>query len=159
KPERSRRDVAEALVECATHNSDVQTRIEALMALRGWGGPEDAEAVAPLTQDGSVAVRGTAMGTLAELKGPAAAEALADLLETEETRTDAAGALEKFGPEAEPALLKRTDHADAKVRVKVVELLAYCGTAASLPALDKALKDPDPWVRNAANGSKQAVSA
>src|SRR5262249_60678981 len=33
KPERSRRGVAEALVECATHNSDVQTRIEALMAL------------------------------------------------------------------------------------------------------------------------------
>src|SRR5262249_47221669 len=64
-------------------------------------------------------------------------------------RQEAAKALGVIGPPAIPALVELLKDADSDIRIAAADALAHSGSDArgALPALDKAMKDPEQLVR------------
>jgi hypothetical protein len=147
-PDRQQRDTVEA-VKGVLNFGTPELKIEALKVLALWGQPQDAASVTSLLDARWPGMAVQAVKTLGQLKGPAAAQALADQLG--KSQHDAVAAeLRGFGKDAEKPLLARIKSDDPRVRKQVCELLGDIGTAESLPALREAADDADPGVRDAA---------
>jgi HEAT repeat protein len=139
---------------------DVGVKEDAAKTLAVWGRQEDAGAVAKLLQAPEPHLHRAAIGTLAKLKGPVAADALVNQFRIPLERFEASRVLQlEFGSTAEPALLKYLDDPDPNVRSESLGLLKLVGTRQSVPALSKASRDPDPMISGAAADALRAVQA
>jgi len=129
-------------------------------------GPKAADAslaIADLLKDKDTSVRLTAAETLGKI-GPGAKEATAALCDAfkdsdESVRRAATEAIDRIGPAAVAFLTDALADKDIKARRRAAELLGALGAQAkaSVPALVKALKDSDPFVRDNAEKSLKAI--
>jgi len=109
KPDANRRTVVEAL-KPLLDDQNLILRERALVAFGVWGEPEDAAVVVRVMESASGTTRWTAYDTLAMIKGPVAAEALASKLKDFGDRVIVRNALKALGPRrgaVRPALPRR----------------------------------------------------
>ena len=157
-PDRSRRDVAEKIKKLLSDHHPATQEL-AIDSLGDWGQPEDAAALGTLARDRlSTFVRPKICVALGKLKGEAALEALIDILGMGWTEQDQAlRELKNFGPEVEPALLKRAETADPNFQIVICSTLQTLGTTNSIPFLEAAAKGDNPQVADAARKALEAV--
>lgn len=129
-------------------------RIAALKGLQRINDPEGAPAVSTGLADGDVAVRKTAVEVATRLAGFKDVAAVAKLISDPDAvvrgkAADALGVFQSKGSVAGLAALAVTD-SDEDVRVDAVNALGEIGDAAGKSAIDKALNDASPRVRDAA---------
>jgi HEAT repeat protein len=157
KPEPGHPEVAEAL-RPLVHESDPFTRPAALKALTVWGSEEDVPLLIEVMQDpNSVLIHKPAIEALANFKGAQVTAALAKQLGNFADRADASAALQRIGPEAEPAVLPYLDNADWGIQLEAMRILAKVGTEQSIPALEKLAKGPGPGVAMEAKATIEAI--
>jgi HEAT repeat protein len=132
-------------------------RVEVAAALSTWATPETVPALIRALKDADSTVQRKAMDTLAKLKDPRAAGALAACLKTD--RFHSAEVLKRFGPGAEDAVLPYLDDEDGWVRLEAAKVLQEIGTARSLPALRKAADGHDGLLPGAAQQAVAAIEA
>jgi hypothetical protein len=121
-------------------------RTDAAWAMKVWSTPENVPALLTvLTTDKSSVIRVAAIEAIARHRPPSAIEPLAQQLSDASVRAAADKALKAIGPAAEDAVLKRIEGEDAWTRVEVCDILGAIGTKKSIPALEKAAKDPS-WL-------------
>ncbi len=113
--------------------------------------------------DFDIAVRWSAANALMSI-GPEAYEAIAQLIDTLQdssigVRTAAAYALRRIGHRSIAPLIKEISSSLRERRVNAMYALACIGAGArqALPALVKALQDPDPVVRSAASDAIRRI--
>jgi HEAT repeat protein len=160
KPDAAHQDeVADALVKLLD-DPDVGVKEDAANTLAVWGRQADAGAVAKLLQAPEPHLHRAAIATLAKLKGPIAADALVNQFRIPLERFQASRVVQlEFGSSAEPALIKYLDDPDQNVRSESLGLLKVVGTRASVPALTKLSRDPDPMIAGDAADALRAVQA
>jgi hypothetical protein len=124
-PVDDRRAEVAGAVEPVLRDPDPGCRSDAAKTLGFWGGKENTPALVKTLQDSTVWVRWAALDALAELRDPAAAEAVAARLPEE--RAKAGAALRAMGPGAEPAVLKYLGHSDVFVRAEACKVLEEIG--------------------------------
>lgn len=107
-------------------------------------------------------VRAAMLGIAAEFDTPAAVAVCRGALEDPEARVRMAACeawRERGGPEAVSLLAARIDaDPDIDVRLKALKEIGALGDAAAVPALARALEDPDPAVQFRAVGALKDVS-
>jgi HEAT repeat protein len=157
KPDPAHPEVAEAL-RPLVRESDPFTRPAALQALTVWGSEEDVPLLIEVMQDPkSVLIHKPAIEALARFKSEQATAALAKQLGNFADRADASAALQRIGPEAEPAVLPYLDNADWGIPLEAMRILAKVGTEQSVPALEKLAKGPGPGVAMEAKATLDAI--
>lgn len=138
----------------ASTDTAAAVRIAALKGLQRINDAEGAPAVGVALADGDVAVRKTALEVATHIAGFKDVAGVAKLISDPDAavRARAADALGFFGNKgsvAGLAALAVTD-ADEDVRIDAVNALGEIGDAAGKSAVDKALNDASPRVRDAA---------
>jgi len=107
-------------------------------------------------------VRAAMLGIAADFDTPAAVAVCRGALEDPEARVRVAACeawRKRGGPEAVSLLAARADaDSEIDVRLKALRELGALGDAAAVPALARALEDPDPAVQYRAVGALKAVS-
>lgn len=94
------------------------------------------------TGHGADAVRLNAAKALGRLRDPRGVAPVARRLEDMRDRSKVGEAVIAFGPMAEDEVLKALDNRSPFVRGEVIKVLKEIGTAKSIPALEKQIKDP-----------------
>ncbi|HEV2946427.1 MAG TPA: HEAT repeat domain-containing protein [Gemmataceae bacterium] len=148
-----RKEIVEALKPLLTDGTP-EVRLNGLKALAIWGPPENVPAIIRAVDDDSNEVRQSAMQTLARLKDPRGAEAVAGRLTNFFDRDLATRALQDIGPAAEKAVVKLYHHRDQDVRERARRLLQDYNTAQSviMEQTASSLKSPEKELRiNCAN--------
>lgn len=141
------------LVKAASDTSPA-VRLAALKGLQRINDPEGAPAVSTALADGDVAVRKTAVEVATRLAGFKDVAAVAKLISDPDAvvrgkAADALGVFQSKGAVAGLAALAVTD-SDEDVRVDAVNALGEIGDPAGKSAIEKALNDASPRVRDAA---------
>ena len=127
--------------------------------MKNWSTPENVPAVlvALLADDKSPAIRVPVIEALAKHKSRSAIGPLAQLLSDTSARSTAGKALKAIGPAAEDAVLKRMEGEDAWTRVEACDILAVIGTKKSIPAVERAAKDPSWLLTKPAEKALEAI--
>ena len=95
--------------------------------------------------------------TLGDLKDPRAVEPVAKRLTNFSDQRDAFECLRRIGPPSEDALLQAIPLFDYHTRIKLLEILADCGTSKSYRFLRQCQKDRNPQIRDLAKRTKNAI--
>lgn len=141
------------LVKAVTDTSPA-VRVAALKGLQRINDPDGAPAVSTALADGDVAVRKTAVEVATRLAGFKDVVAVAKLISDPDAvvrgkAADALGVFQSKGSVAGLAALAVTD-SEEDVRVDAVNALGEIGDPAGKSAIEKALNDASPRVRDAA---------
>ncbi|MFO0947884.1 MAG: protein kinase [Planctomycetota bacterium] len=152
--EKQKQKVSKAL-ETLLKSGDVFTRTAAMKALKGWYVQDSVPAVFDMLDDESFFIRRDAMEILANEPSPQAAKRVADRLG--EDRHEASECLIKMGSVAADPVHPLTSDLDDGVRREACKILQQIGTRNSLPYLQRALRDPDPFVRQTAQKAIEAI--
>lgn len=167
---RNRLDPKKAAAEREKYGATADQRISELEAEAERVGPgSGAEQVAftqslvtNLLAEHDSRVRAAMLGIAAEFDTPAAVSICRGALEDPEARVRMAACeawRERGGPEAVSLLAARASaDSDIDVRLKALKELGALGDAAAVPALARALEDPDPAVQYRAVGALKEVS-
>jgi HEAT repeat protein len=162
KPKQDRRrEVCQAL-EALLSDRDTTTQSQAAQALAIWGTEDSVPALVKALQSQDFFVRTEVIKALGEIKSEKAAGPLAARLTDGSDRLGAADALKKIGPKAESEVVKYLANSqnDANARMEACNILAEIGTknGGSIPALQKAAKDQNFIVANAANAAITSIN-
>ena len=106
---------------------------EAAKAIAVWGGKENTPALIQALRTPDRGLQSLVLEAFAQIKDPAAAEAVAALLVEE--RGKASDALKAMGSSAEPAVIPFLSHQDVYVRMEAAKVLQTIGTEQCVPAL------------------------
>lgn len=148
-----------ALLKQALQDSDEYTRLSAVHALLVWGGTESATSLVATLADPKLNVRWAALDSLASLKEPGTATALAEHLATGRESVPTIKAILAIGTPAEDALLPLLKHSKLELRLEACRLIGAIGSAKSLVQVQKLAKDPDPSMAATARAAATAITA
>lgn len=133
------------------------TRHAGAKALRVWGSADLLETWIKLLDDESFVVRWEAIAALGEMPDPRGAEAVAARLKADKLK--ASKALIQMGAVAEPAVLGCLGDPEWTVRMEAARILKQIGTKASVPVLQRALRDENGLVRMSAQDALRTLGA
>lgn len=153
-PEKPDPEIAKALEKLLT-DSFMQTT--AMRALEKWSIPENVPALLKALDDKSPMARNSAIKAMTRHKPQEAIEPVVGQLRDLATRRDAAEFLKAIGPPAETPVAKQLENLDPRVRREAASILKVIGTKQSVPALEKAMSDPDVFVKNDAKDALSAI--
>jgi len=157
-PDEARRQEVAAALEALLPSPVKYVPGDSAKALAVWGSEANVPAlVVALEQGGSVLRRQVFIESLAKLKDPRGAEAIAKHLLTHETRAIAIKALQGMGPTAEGAVVPLLEHGDSGVQVAACQILGTIGTQESAAALEKAESASNKTVAAEAKRALEAV--
>lgn len=145
KPAEPRGEIVRALIE-ALQDSQWSVRQNAARALGSWGAGDAVTPLIKLLADKEFSVRWTALEALGKLKDPQGTAALAAHLAVNPDLQPAAQALQAVGTPAETAVAAVLKSPDPEVRRQGCRILQAIATTNSVPALESALADNDPFV-------------
>jgi HEAT repeat protein len=149
--------VARALEGALTH-ADPAVKIAAAEALAGWGDADSVPPLCRLTTDWNGNGRAAAMTALAARRDERGATAVAARLSDVCDHDHAVKSLIAMGQAAEKAVAAYLTDPDGSMRLQACRILKEIGTRESLPALEKASQDPNPFSAAAARAAMEAAS-
>lgn len=154
-PVEARRDEVVQTLLTLTNDRDGFTRNAGAAALAVWGSAKELDTWLQLLEDESFTVRWTAMAALGDLKDSKGAEAVARRFRADKIK--ATESLIKMGSVAETAVQPFLKDVEWSVRMDGCKILKSIGTKASLPMLNKALRDENGLVQMAAKEAVQSL--
>lgn len=157
EPDDARRDEVHKQLAALLADPDIFFVDDVMKAMVRWRTDETAPALAKMLNHSNFAVRGESAELLGELRDPRAAEPLAARLK--EDAFQAAPALKKLGPAAEPALIPRLRDPDPEVRAQACKILEVVGGKDALEAMMSLPADSNFHVQVAARNAMRAISA
>lgn len=131
-------------------------RANAAKAMKAWACEENVPALISALNDSWPPTRSGAIEALLRFKPKQAIAPVAQRLGDPFNRDAAAMFLKAMGPMAERAVLVHMESTDPWVRKEVCEVLQVIGTRASIPVLEKAVRDSN-WMVN--KPAEQAMAA
>lgn len=136
-PDETRQVEVAKAIEPILKDPDGFTRVDAVKALKVWGGKENVPALLNALKDPEGWVVRASLETLALWKDPTTIEPIGACLETDDRRDEAAKALRQFGSSAEPEVIKHLRSGNDWTRVEAANILKEIGTEACVPALQE----------------------
>jgi HEAT repeat protein len=139
--EANRAKVSEAL-NASLLDPNVGIREDAVLAVKTWGTPQNTDALLKVFADFQASGKGSyilVIDTLATLKDPKAAPALAQGLTHASEREAVAKALFAIGSPAEDAVIPFLQNIDRDARLESCQILAEIGTSKSVQPLQNAI--------------------
>jgi predicted Zn finger-like uncharacterized protein len=157
EPGGPRGEVAKAL-EALLNDPDVFARQAGVKALEVWGGKDNVPALLKLVGHTDPFTRWAVIDALGKFKDARAAEPVAERLVDFGDRGHAAQTLRAIGPAAEKAVGKHLTSGDLFLRRDACLILKDIGTKESVPVLEVASKDSNPFVSGAAQEALKAIA-
>lgn len=155
----ARRPEIVALLKLALLDFDEYTRLSAVHALMVWGGTESTLHLVASLADPKLNVRWAVLDSLAALRDPHSASALAEHLTSGKDSIPTIKALLAIGSPAEGALIPLLKNPKQEIRLEACRLIGAIGSAKSLDQIQKLAKDPDPSVAATARAAATAIAA
>ncbi len=140
-------------------DGESRVRDTARNAMNTLASPDDSDFLLELLASTDDSARQFATELLVRFKDARAAKPIAVLLSDSHKSYPAGKALISLGSAAEPAVIPYLRHEDPFTRKRAAEVLTEIGTSASLATLQTAAKDPDFFVKVAAERALNAIKS
>jgi HEAT repeat protein len=155
KPTNKQKEVLEAILPLLDHDDEDLVK-HAVRVLAVWQSPEALAKLSELVNDSRVFLRWEIIKALGKYDEPKAAEALIERLKDDGHQAEEA--LKSMGAIAEPPLIALLRNPDADLRKKACEVLKFVGGAATLKAMKAIPRDPEFFVRVAAQDAIKMIN-
>lgn len=157
EPSEDRTKVVTALLPLL-EDRDEWTRQYAANALVTWGTAESVPGLIKLLDDSAFHVRHAALDALGASRDARAAEPVVERVANSQDRSRALRALRALGPSAETAVRGLLQNAEWSVRLEGCRILKDVGGPDSVAALEQALQDENPAVKQAADEALRTIA-